>query len=80
MRACLSVRFDFIMMMFDMGFFFCFLVMLVLFFAVCGLSLVVASGGNLLVAVYKLLIMVASLVTEHRLWGALDSVVVAPEL
>ena len=32
-----------------------------------GLSLVVASGGYFLVAVFRLLIVVASLVTEHQL-------------
>ena len=36
------------------------------FVAVCGLSLVVASGGYSLVAVGRLLITVASLVAEHR--------------
>ena len=35
--------------------------------AACGLSLIVASGGLLFVAVHGLLIAVASLVTEHGL-------------
>ena len=38
-----------------------------LFVAMCRLSLVVASGGYSLVAVYRLLILLASLVAEHRL-------------
>ena len=33
------------------------------------LSLVVASGGQLLVAVHELLIAVACLVSEHGLWS-----------
>ena len=39
------------------------------FMAVCGLSLVVASGGGcLLIAVHKFLL-VAPCVAEHRLWA-----------
>ena len=37
------------------------------FLAVCGLSLVVASGGYSLVEVHRLLIAVASLAAEHSL-------------
>ena len=37
------------------------------FVAACGLSLVVVSGGNCLVAIQGPLIAVASLVVEHRL-------------
>ena len=37
------------------------------FFAVCGLSLVVVSGGYSFVAVHRLLIAVVSLVVEHVL-------------
>ena len=37
------------------------------FVAVCGLSLVVASGGYSLVVVHRLLVAVASLVSEFRL-------------
>ena len=37
------------------------------FAAAHGLSLIVASGGLLLVAVHELLIAMASLVAEHRL-------------
>ena len=36
------------------------------FFAVCGLSLVVASAGYSLVAVHRLLIALAFLVAEHE--------------
>ena len=35
--------------------------------AACGLSLVAASGGLLFVAMHGLLIVVSSLVVEHRL-------------
>ena len=38
-----------------------------IFIAACRLSLVEASGGCSLVAVCRLLIVVASLLTEHRL-------------
>ena len=40
-----------------------------------GFSLVADSGGDSLVAVRRLLIAVASLVVEHRLWGMQASVV-----
>ena len=40
------------------------------FIAACGLSLVVANWGYSLAAVCRLLILVASLVAEHRLQGA----------
>ena len=74
MRACLSVTFDFAMMV-DMEFFFvfycvcvCVCVCLCWFFsAVCVFSIFVASGGYSLVAVCRPLIIVASLVVEHRL-------------
>ena len=46
------------------------------FIAMCGLSLVVASGGYSLVVVRRLLIAVAYLVAEHRLQGVQASVVV----
>ena len=39
----------------------------IIYLATCELSLVVASRGFSLVAVHGLLIMVASLVSEHRL-------------
>ena len=42
-----------------------------------GFSLVASSGDYSLVAVYKLLIVMASLVTEHGLSGRQASVVVA---
>ena len=45
-----------------------------------GFFLVAESRCYSVIAVCGLLVVVASLVTEHRLWGALDSVVVAPEL
>ena len=44
------------------------------------LSLVAASRGYSLVVVRGLLIVVASLVVEHRLYGAWPSIVVAPGL
>ena len=67
--------------------FICLLIDLVLFVAVLGLhcctgfSLVVASGGCSLVVAHRVLIAVASVVGEHRLWAAWASVVVvqAPE-
>ena len=40
------------------------------FVAVRGLSLVAASGGYSFAAVRGILIAVASLVAEHRLWAA----------
>ena len=40
------------------------------FVAVCGLSLVAASGGYSLVVVGRILVAVASLVLEHRLYRA----------
>ena len=40
-----------------------------IFIVAHGLSLVVMSGGCSLVALHGLLIVVASLVAEHRLWG-----------
>ena len=43
------------------------------FIAAGVLSLVVGSGGYSLVAVHGLIIMVTSLVSEHRLWEAGDS-------
>ena len=45
-----------------------------------GLSLVVASEAYPLVAVCRLLIAMASLVVEHRLWSKWVSVVVANRL
>ena len=45
--------------------------------AACGLSLVAASRGYSLVATHRLLIAVASLVVEHRVWGPQTSGVVA---
>ena len=44
------------------------------------LSLVVASGGYSPVAVHRLLVVVASPVVEHRLYGVRAPVVVAPQL
>ena len=41
-----------------------------------GYSLVVESGGYSLLVVHRLLIVVASLVEVHRLWGSQASVVV----
>ena len=49
------------------------------FVAVCGLALVVASGGYPLVEVHGLLIAVASPVAECGLWSTWASVVVALE-
>ena len=46
----------------------------------CGFSLVVASGGYSLVVVLGLLIVVASLVAEHGLWGSWASAVGAQGL
>ena len=43
----------------------------------CGLSLVAVSGGSFLVVVFRLLIVVASLIVEHRLWDTWASVAVA---
>ena len=43
----------------------------------CGLSLVVVSGGYSLAAVCRLLITAASLAAEHRFYGTWASVVVA---
>lgn len=48
--------------------------------AVCGVSLVVASGGCSLFVVYRLLIPVASLVVEHWLQGRWASGVAAQGL
>ena len=48
--------------------------------AVWGLSLVVASGGYSLVEVHGLLIVLASLVAEHRPWSTRASAVAAHEL
>ena len=45
--------------------------------AVRRLSLVMASEGYSLVAVLWLLIAMASLIEEHRLWGTRASIVVA---
>ena len=45
-----------------------------------GFSLVVASRGYSPVVVLRLLIVVTSLVSEHRLEGTRASVVVAPRL
>ena len=42
-----------------------------------GLSLIAAHGGFSLTAVCRLLIAVASLVREHRLWGTRTAVVAA---
>ena len=42
-----------------------------------GLSLDAANGGYSLVAVYRPLIVAASVVAEHRLWGLWASVAVA---
>ena len=42
----------------------------------CGLSLVVESGNYFLVAVYRLLIVAASPVAEHKLWREWASVIV----
>ena len=50
------------------------------FIAAQGLSLVVGSEGYSLVAVLRLLTVVASLVAEHRLQGTWASVVVIPGL
>ena len=47
-----------------------------LFIAVCGLSLVVMSGGCSLVAVHRPHAVMASLVVEHALLGSWASVVV----
>ena len=47
------------------------------FFAARGLSLVAVSGSLLFIAGLGLLIVVASLVVEHRLWGEWASVVAA---
>ena len=58
------------------GFYYLFLALLGLR-CCAGFSLVVASGGNFLVAVCRLLIAVASLVAEQRLWGSWASVVAA---
>ena len=55
----------------------------ILFLGLCccaGFSLVVESRGYSLVVVRGLLIVVASLVVEHRLYGAWPSIVVAPGL
>ena len=49
------------------------------FVAMCGLSLVVDSGGYSLVVVHGLHIVVASLVVEHGLLGIWSSVVAAWE-
>ena len=46
----------------------------------CELYLVAVSGGCSLVVVCSLLVAVASLVTEHRLWGARASVVAVRRL
>ena len=48
--------------------------------AVRELYLVAVSGGCSLVAVCSLLVAVASLVAEHRLWGARASVVAVRKL
>ena len=48
-----------------------------MFVAACRLSLIVLSEGYSLVAVRGLLIVVISLVAEHRLQGVQASVVVA---
>ena len=45
-----------------------------------GFSLVVVSGCYALIVVHRLLIAVASLVAEHRLWGTQASVAAAPGL
>ena len=50
------------------------------FIAVSGLSLVGMSGDYSLVAVLELLIAMASLPTNHRLWAHVGSVVVAQGL
>ena len=50
------------------------------FIATRGLSLVAASGGYSLVVVCGLFVAVASLVSEHRLWGTWASVVAAYRL
>ena len=47
------------------------------FIAVHRFSLVAASGSCSLMAVHERLILAASLVSEHGLWGAWASVVVA---
>ena len=44
-----------------------FLLFIYLFVAMRRLSLVVARGGSSLVVVYRLLLLLASLVAEHRL-------------
>ena len=46
----------------------------------CGLSLVAVSGGYSLVVVHGFLIEAASLVAEHRFYGAQASLVVATGL
>ena len=48
------------------------------FAAAHGLSLVAASEGCALVVVLRLLVVLASLVAEHRPWGARASVIGAP--
>ena len=45
-----------------------------------GFSLVLVSRDHSLVAVWGLLIAVAALVAEHRVWGAWVAVSVAPGL
>ena len=42
-----------------------------------GFSLAVVSGGCSLVAAHKLLVAIAFLAVEHRLWGTWASVVAA---
>ena len=40
-----------------------------------GLSVVAVNGGYSIVVMFRLLVAVASLVAEHRFWGAWASVV-----
>ena len=53
------------------------ILLLWVFVAVLGLSLVAASWGSTLAAVLRLLIAVTSLVAKHKLQSTLASVVVA---